>query len=140
MARYRKIDPRVWNDEKFHTFTDDGKLAFLFVLTHPHLTALGAMRGTLDGLARELGWSPRRFRVALTDAIRHGIVEVNEASAYVGLTNFLRYNEPEGPNSVTHAWVEALDRIPECDERRALIKRCGAYLSAKSPEFKSRPA
>ena len=31
--RYRKIDPRIWNDEKFRQFSDRAKLAFLFVLT-----------------------------------------------------------------------------------------------------------
>lgn len=35
MASYRKIDPRIWNDERFRVLTDSGKLAFLFVLTHP---------------------------------------------------------------------------------------------------------
>ena len=48
VARYRKIDPRVWNDEKFVSFSDDGKLAFLFVLTHPSMTAIGAMRALRD--------------------------------------------------------------------------------------------
>ena len=28
--RYRKIDTGIWNDEKFHALSDDGKLAFFF--------------------------------------------------------------------------------------------------------------
>ena len=30
MSRYRKLDPRLWNDEKVRRLTDHGKLAFLF--------------------------------------------------------------------------------------------------------------
>jgi hypothetical protein len=136
VSRYRKLDPRFWNDEKVRRLSDDGKLAFLFILTHPHLTALGAMRCTVDGLAAELGWPLKRFRVAITPAIECGMVEVNEPAAYIGLPNFLRYNDPEGPNSVKKAWVDALDRIPECEEKRALILRCKKYLGSKSTEFR----
>ncbi len=136
MARYRKIDPRIWNDGKFRRLSDRGKLAFLFVLTHPHLTSLGAMRATLDGLASELGWPARQFRDAIGEAIVDGMVEASEDACYVGLPNFLRYNEPEGPNSVTKAWREALDLIPECEQKQRLIARCREYLDGKSHAFR----
>lgn len=136
MSRYRKIDPRIWNDEKFRTLSDDGKLGFLFLLTHPSMTALGAMRATAPGLAAELGWPARRWSIAVAPAISSGMVEANVAAAYIGLPKFLRYNEPEGPNSITKAWLLALDFIPECDERRALIARCRAYLDGKSDDFR----
>ena len=134
---FRKVDVRIWNDEHFRSFSDDGKLAFLFILTHPQLTALGAMRGTLDGLAAELGWLAKRFRAAIAPAVSAGMVEVNDTTAYIGLPNFLRYNEPEGPNSVKKAWLTALDSVPECTEKRALIQRCRKYLDAKSQDFKA---
>src|SRR5215510_3712428 len=135
MARYRKIDVKIWNDEKFCALSDDGRLTFLFLLTHPSLTALGAMRATLTGLAAELGWSPKRLRVALAPALASGMIEVNERASYLGLPRFLRYNEPEAPNSVK-AWRNALDLIPECDQKRALVRRCREYLDAKSPAFR----
>jgi hypothetical protein len=68
MARYRKVSVQIWNDALFRTFTDDGKLAFLFVLTHPQMTSLGAMRATVAGLAAELGWKPQRLREAFAKA------------------------------------------------------------------------
>ena len=136
MSRYRKVDTRIWNDEKFGALSDSGKLAFFYVLTHPNLTAIGAMRATLDGLAAELGWSPKRFRAALAPALKGGsMIEVNERASYIGLPHFLRYNEPEAPNSVK-AWRSAFDLIPECAEKRALVRRCRAYLDTKSPAFR----
>jgi hypothetical protein len=135
-SRYRKIDPRIWNDEKFRTMSEDGKLVFLFLLTHPHMTSLGAMRGTLPGLAAELGWSTRRFISAAQECMSRHIVELNEKAAWIGIPNFLRYNEPEGPNSVSKAWALALDMLPECLEKHGLIERCRSYLAAQSDAFK----
>src|SRR6266404_5282831 len=128
MSRYRKVDTRIWNDEKFAALSDSGKLAFFYVLTHPNLTAIGAMRATLAGLAAELGWTPKRFRTALAPALTGGsMIEMNARASYIGLPHFLKYNEPESPNTVK-AWRSAFDLIPECPEKQALVRRCRAYL------------
>lgn len=136
MARYRKIDPRIWNDQKFHALSDDGKLSFLLLLTHPSMTCLGAMRATPAGLGAELGWPLPRFEEAIGESVAAGTVEINRGACFIGLPNFLKYNEPEGPNSVTNAWVKALDLIPECAEKGALIGKCRAYLETRSNAFR----
>ena len=56
MAHYRKVETLIWNDRKFNALSSDGKLVFLFLLTHPNLTVLGAMRSSVMGLAGELQW------------------------------------------------------------------------------------
>ena len=33
--KYRKISPCIWNDAKVRELSDKGKLALLFLLTHP---------------------------------------------------------------------------------------------------------
>jgi hypothetical protein len=136
MGRYRKIDTKIWNDENFQAFSDDGKLAFLFLLTHPHMTAIGAMRTTIPGLAAELGWPLKRFRAAIQSPLSKGMIELNEQACYLALPKFLRYNEPEGPNSVTKAWPQALNLIPECPEKTTLITRCQTYLNGRSDAFR----
>jgi hypothetical protein len=47
VSRYRKLDVRLWNDTKFRALSDNGKLAFIFTLTHPGMTMIGAMRATI---------------------------------------------------------------------------------------------
>jgi hypothetical protein len=136
MGRYRKIDTKIWNDENFQAFSDDSKLLFLFLLTHPHMTAIGAMRATLAGLAAELGWSLKRLRAAIQPLLSKGMVELNEQACYLALPKFLRYNEPEGPNSVTKAWPQALSLIPECPEKATLLTRCQTYLNGRSDAFR----
>ena len=37
---YRKIDPRMWDDERFATLTQPTKLVWMLILTGPHTTPL----------------------------------------------------------------------------------------------------
>lgn len=122
MAKYRKIDPRIWNDEKFRSLSDQGKLVFLFILTHPHLTSLGAMRASLDGLASELGWTSKGFRERFAEPFRNGLLRVDERASFVVAPNFLKYNPPDNPNVVV-SWKHSLDLLPECTLKNELIKR-----------------
>jgi len=69
MSTWRKIDTKIWNDRKFMALSGDAKLAFFFILTHPAMTSLGGMRGTLEGLASELGSICLRHTVSHT--VRH---------------------------------------------------------------------
>lgn len=134
MARYRKIDPRIWNDQKFRELSDNGKLVFLMLLTHPHMTAIGAMRGTMGGLADELGWSVEAFREAFREASAKGMAEHDERASFVALPNFVKYNAPESPN-VVKAWNAALDLLPECPLKSVVIQRAKAFAEALPEAF-----
>lgn len=134
MSRYRKIDPRIWNDEKFRIFADDSKLAFLFVLTHPQMTAVGAMRGTVAGLAAELGWSEEKMRCALENPISTGMVEIAEQACFLWLPKFLRYNAPESPNVVA-GWRQAIQLLPECPLVTVLMTHVEAELAQLGSAF-----
>jgi hypothetical protein len=139
MGRYRKIDVRIWNDAGFGSLSDDAKLAFLFCLTHPHLTSLGAMRATVAGLAAELGWEAERFSEAFGELVRvnadeRALVEYDAECAFVGLPNFLKYNAPENPN-VVKSWGSLLDLLPECDAKSNLLQRVDACLAEMGEGF-----
>lgn len=134
MARYRKIDPRIWNDEKFRELSDAAKLAFLFLLTHPHMTSLGAMRATIAGLAEELGWATEAFREAFREASDKGMAEHDAEAHMVAIPNFIRYNAPESPN-VIKAWVGALDLLPEGPLKTRVIARAKDYAEALPEAF-----
>ncbi len=71
--RYRKVSTQIWNDEKFRGMSDDGQMVFLFLLTHPHMTSLGAMRATIPGLAAEKGWTTERLSEGFREGCSRGI-------------------------------------------------------------------
>ena len=81
--KYRKVDPRIWNDQKFSSLSDDGKLVFLFVLTHPHMTALGAMRTNTQGLSVELGWPHAKFSKAFREVLAKALLEYDAKASCV---------------------------------------------------------
>src|SRR5262245_45064461 len=100
MARYRKIDTRTWNDSKFNHLSDDGKLEFFLLLTHPHLLPIGAMRGTILGLASEIHWPVERFQNGFYEMLNNNMVKYDEQAALIWLPNFVKYNIPTSPNVV----------------------------------------
>lgn len=121
MAKYRKISPRIWNDAKVRELTDKGKLAFLFMLTHPTMTPFGAIRANVPGLAFELGWTPRAFSKAMQELCANGMAAFEEKANLIWFPNFLKYNRPENPN-VIKSWVGAFEDLPECALRDAIYK------------------
>jgi hypothetical protein len=134
LSRYRKIDPRIWNDAKFRSLSDNGKLVFFMLLTHPNMTALGAMRATPSGLAEELGWLPEAFREAFAEVCQKGMARHDERAHLIALPNFIRYNQPESPN-VIKAWAGAVDLLPECDLKSVVIQYAVAFAKGMSEGF-----
>ena len=134
MGKYRKIDPRIWNDEHFHDLTDQAKLLFLFLLTHPHLTALGAMRATPSGLSTELGWKEKEFRKVFDELLQKPFINSDEKFAFVSIPNFIKYNQPENPN-VLKSWESALDYIPECSYKYLLIQDVKVFAEGLGEAF-----
>lgn len=134
MSRYRKIDPRIWNDAKFASLSDNAKLVFFMLLTHPNMTALGAMRATIPGLAAELNWTTEAFREAFGEALAKAMAKHDERACLIVLPRFLKYNSPESPN-VTKAWIGAIDLLPECDLKTEVIQQAKAYAEGLPEAF-----
>jgi hypothetical protein len=134
MAKYRKVDPRIWNDSKFRDLSDNGKLVFFMLLTHPSMTALGAMRASLAGLAEEMGWAPEGFSKAFVEALDKGMVEHDRKACLIALPKFIFYNKPESPN-VVKAWSLSLDLLPECNLKNSVIMRARRHVEGLSEGF-----
>lgn len=125
MARYRKIDVRIWNDRKFRALSDNGKLAFILLLTHPDTTQIGTIRTRVSNLADELGWSNDAMSHAIREAKSKGMIDADEKAGLMVINNFLKYNAPSSPNAFK-SWCELIDLMPECD----LLDRHVAGLKA----------
>lgn len=126
MAHYRKIEVKIWNDQKFNSLSCNGKLIFFMLLTHPHMTPIGAMRGTINGLADELKMENKAFREGFGEALAKGIVKHDDTCSFLWLPNFLKYNKPESPN-VIKSWLASVDMLPECDMKYASLLAAKGY-------------
>ena len=122
MARYRKIDVRIWNDRKFRELDDNAKLAFLLLLTHPDTNQLGFIRSRSVSLAFDLGWQSDAMSNAIQTLCQKGMLMVDERAGLMFLPNFLKYNPPNGVNGAK-SWAGLLDLLPECDlMEQALVR------------------
>lgn len=140
MARYRKIDVRIWNDSKFASLSDTAQLAFLFLLTHPTMTPLGALRGSPETLAFDkYGFedSTKAFREAFIKAFQElsekGLVKVDSRGLLFAV-NFLKYNVPESPN-VIKSWKGSVDYLPECELLNEVLESAKVSVSSMSEGY-----
>lgn len=125
MARYRKIDVRMWNDRKFRELSDNAKLVFILLLTHPDTTQIGTIRTRVSNLADELGWQRDAMSHAIQEVTLNGMIDADEKAGLMVINNFLKYNTPSSPNAFK-SWRELIDLMPECD----LLDRHVASLKA----------
>ena len=68
--KYRKISPCIWNDAKVRELSDKGKLALLFLLTHPHMTPLGAIRANAATCCRSTPKSLKNWKRSPNGTVR----------------------------------------------------------------------
>lgn len=134
-VRYRKVDPRIWNDAKFASLSDAAKLAFMLTLTHPYLTVVGAMRTGVSALRPHTNMSPRTFEKAFRELTAKGMVKYEEQVGLLWLPNFLKYNPPLSPN-VVRSWPKALDLLPECDFREQIFAQLRGFLEDFDESFR----
>lgn len=141
MARYRKIDVRIWNDSKFSSLSDQAQLAFIFVLTHPTMTPLGALRGSPESLAADkygCEGSAKAFREAFVKAFRElfekGLLK-SDSRGLLFSVNFLKYNIPESPN-VIKSWKGSLDVLPECKLLGEVLMAAESSVSSLSEGYR----
>jgi hypothetical protein len=117
MARYRKIDTRMWADAKFRALSTpppSGKYLWIALLTGPHTTNLpGLFRVGEMALSEELGWSLEGFRKGFAELFREGLAKADWNARVVWIPNAIKYNPPDNPN-VVKGWRDSWDEVPEC--------------------------
>ena len=112
MARFRKVDPRIWNDAKFASLSGEAKLMFLYLLTSPSMTVLGALPMRASAVAEELGLDSERYGKRYQELYQRGMVEYDSRGLF-WVRNYMKYNGPDNPKVVI-SWSSALDLLPEC--------------------------
>ncbi|SIO26020.1 hypothetical protein [Halodesulfovibrio marinisediminis] len=131
--RYRKISVCIWNDAKFLALSHEAKLVLFFMLTHPDLTQLGALRATVPGLACELGMELDAFGKAFEQVLQQGIVEY-DGKLLFWFPNFLKHNLPESPN-VVKSWHYGYCKLPESPLRTEILLGVRALVATLTQGF-----
>lgn len=134
IMRYRKIDVRVWFDDKFRSLSDDGKLIWFYLLSNPNTTAIpGLYRLSAEAAAADLGWTLERWLKGFAEPFRKGMAKADWTAHVVYIPNAIRYNPPENPN-VVKGWTTALDEIPDCPLKNEAMERVWQTLPKGFPK------
>ena len=133
MARYRKIDPRIWNDAKFSSLSNDAKLLFIYLLTSPQTQMIGAIPMRAESVAAELGFDMKRYGIGYQELYKSGIAEYDDRGLY-WVKNFLKYNSPDNPKVVI-SWRECLDFLPECPILRKIVDSAYAHCLSRGEQY-----
>ncbi|HLV85812.1 MAG TPA: hypothetical protein VKV39_02475 [Candidatus Sulfotelmatobacter sp.] len=138
MARYRKIDTRMWGDAKFRALSSpaiSGKYLWIFLLTGPHTTNLpGLFRGGEKSLAEEVGWSVEGFRKGFRELFQEGLIKADWNARVVWIPNAIKYNPPENPN-VVKSWRDSWDEVPECPLKSEAYERLKGFTEGLGEGF-----
>ncbi|MBU9147355.1 hypothetical protein KTD26_33265 [Burkholderia multivorans] len=136
--RFRKIEVRMWGDEKFRRLTPIppcGQGLWIFLLTGPHTGPIpGLFRCGRAAMAEELDWDLEAFDEAFAEASREGIVKADWKAKVVWIPNAIKCNRPESPN-VVRSWGAEWDLIPECDLKKEAYKTLQASICGLGEGF-----
>ncbi|HJY46672.1 MAG TPA: hypothetical protein VJ301_18810, partial [Propionibacteriaceae bacterium] len=111
--RFRRIDPRIWHDDKFPRLTRDGRLLFFHLLTSPRSNALGCyVQGRAD-MAEYCGFSAIGITKALGELMDLGLVQYHSTLRLVFLPHFFRYNPIQNENQAKFAASQVTELPPE---------------------------
>ena len=117
MARYRKIDVRLWIDQRFRRLSripPCGQGLWIYLLTNPDTVSIpGLYRAGESAIAESLGWSVEALRQAFAELVSEGMVAADWNARVVWIPHAIKYNMPESPNVVL-SWRSSWDEIPEC--------------------------
>lgn len=92
--RSAPVSLTFWNDLKVRGWTDDQRLAALYLLTNPHCTGEGFYHLPLELAAGDLQWPMDRFRCALGVLVSDDFVDVDERARLVLIVKALKHAHP----------------------------------------------
>lgn len=124
MARkYRKIDPRIWHDEKFAQLSPEEKLIAIYCLTGPQSNRIGIFPMSLAAGAENTGTLPETFRERFGNVCETLNWTFDAACRVLYLPTWWRYQRPDNPN-VFAACLDDADDVPECQALQRFKCNC----------------
>lgn len=137
MARYKKIDIRIWGDRQFRSLTPPppGGQALWWRLMVPRESTNipGLFVAGETSLAEHLRWSLEGFRAAFAEIESQGMAKADWSVGLVWVHNAIKYHSPESPN-VVKSWRAPWDEIPECDLKSEAYQLLRRYIEVHRSE------
>jgi hypothetical protein len=109
--RYRKIDPRIWKDEKFISLGSFFKLVIIYCLTTPQSNRIGIFNFSPSQAAEDLETLPETFLKGFKKVCEIFNWRYDEKYRVLYIPKWWKYNKPENPNVLKNC-LQDLHEIP----------------------------
>ena len=98
MRDYGKVQTTFWTSEDTSSMSDTGRMLALYLLTSPHSNILGCFHLPIGYVSEDLKWSPERVEKGFAELLEKGFATRDNASKWVVLHAYLKWNPIENPN------------------------------------------
>lgn len=129
MGDFRIVNSRVWNDEKFRTFSDDARLLWLYCLTNPHMNSLGCYVISKATIADDLQWTPKRLALTFSELLAKTILSYHEPTRLLLIRHYLKYNKTFKNEASKIAVLRQIPQLPKSPILQEFIELAKSYLN-----------
>lgn len=139
---YRKIDTRIWSDERFQKMGVQERLLWFSLLTHPLMTPMGAgvigtetldacigRNETFCSLCQDFCDTPYHKASGIIKDFKQKGMLYTDGSLIV-MKNFLMYNTPDNP-SILAGWIVACEELPRSEVFRELHDHLNSEMEGR---------
>lgn len=112
MREYGKVYSSFWQSPEVRAMSEDGRVLALYLLTTPHGSMLGCFRMPDAYAAEDLQWATERVSEGFRNLIESQFVVRDEATKWVLIPKFLKWNQFDNPN-VAKAAHRAFELVPD---------------------------
>lgn len=134
-APYTCLYREIWDDERFWSMSEIGKLIYFYVLSTPMGNGLGCFRAGLAAMIEEARLLPERFLEGFQEGLAKGLFHYDEHSRVLLIPKYFGRNPPSNPNGIKALSKEYV-RIPDCKLKRECFLIVAEFVAKKSEPFK----
>jgi len=134
MARFRKIDPRIWSDEKFRHLIPQDKLVALHCLTSTQANRIGIFYLSPALAAEQLGMQPEGYLKGLQRVCDTLKWAFDEAVNVLYMPTWWRYNGGIG-HLTMRGYLDDLHELPQTTLLQEFMKNATYLSDAESAEL-----
>lgn len=132
MRDYGKVQTAFWTSADIQSLSDDAKMLALYLLSSPHTNQIGCFRLPDGYAAEDLKWGTERVTKGFQELSTNGFATRDEASKWVVIHKFTRWNEIENPNQAKAA-VKLFEQVPDTCPVKPMLARALRDFSPRFP-------
>lgn len=137
MRDYGKIHSSFWTSDDLRGLSDTGRLLASYLLTSPHTNQIGCFRLPDGYVCDDLNWPSERVREGFDELSNKGFAAREDATKWVLIYKFLKWNQIENPNQAKSA-EKQFDQVPAACSLRTPLAVAFAEFS-RFPVLTAKP-